>query len=210
MGGTGFQMSYQESHTEVFFVKIWRSENKPRKHREAYLGRRNGQCKGPEACEPAELEGKRWEMRTDDSRGRGAVWGKCLVIKDIWSLSEKRRWMEIVALPTTTCRIWEAVSVSPGRTEVSRGWGFHCSVPNGVTQSQCSLSFGQLGDLLLGSVVSAGLSKPRVAVSSAYLRSTPYCSVDHLVSHWPSLASAVKWNLPHKANGFARSLSGTR
>ena len=44
-----------------------------RKHREAYLGRRNGQCKGPEACEPAELEGKRWEMRTDDSRGRGAV-----------------------------------------------------------------------------------------------------------------------------------------
>lgn len=79
MGGTGFQMSYQESHTEVFFVKIWRSENKPHKHREAYLGRRNGQCKGPEACAPAELEGKRWEMRTDDNRGRRAVWGKCLV-----------------------------------------------------------------------------------------------------------------------------------
>ena len=118
--------------------------------------------------------------------------------------------MEIVALPTTTCRICEAVSVSPGRTEISGGWGFHCSVPNGVTQSQCSLSFGQLGDLLLGSVVSTGPSKPRVAVSSVNLRSTPYSSVDHLVSHWPSLASSVKWNLPHKANGFARSLSGTR
>lgn len=90
------------------------------------------------------------------------------------------------------------------------GWGFHCSVPNGVTQSQCSLSFGQLGNLLLGSVVSTGPSKPRVAVSSVNLRSTPYSSVDHLVSHWPSLASSVKWNLPHKANGFARSLSGTR
>ena len=31
------------------------------------------------AFEPEELEGKRWEMRTDDSPGRGAVWGKCLV-----------------------------------------------------------------------------------------------------------------------------------